>query len=467
MKRSLWELRIPTLLVLVFLVIGTFATSYLVQIGINLTGKASIPENPENVRLANIEDTSFTVSYTTQASVLSSVAYGEDASLGNTAVDERDGTKVSQRKTHSIIVKNLEPETTYFFSILSGGKTFLNGNKLFEVTTGKTLQSKPPKRVVKGKVLVQNGQSSEEVIVYLTADNTQMLSSVLNEENEYTFNISKLRTETLASLAGLSDNTPLNILAISESMQSTATILAKNAETIPPITLSQNYDFTASPLSIAPKASFSATPLAGNIGFPSLLASQSASIKPEILTPDEGEQFSDQRPIFRGKTAPGEKVEITIESEPITAEVTADKSGNWSYRPPSALAPGEHLITITTRDKFSIAQKITKSFTVFAAGTQVSQTATPSGELTITPSPTVPISATQAQLPITPTAVPSLSPSPTPTAQPTLIPTAVTTSLPTLPPAGDTSVNIVGLGALTIAGIGIILLLLSRIPSPL
>lgn len=450
MRRNLWEHRIPTLLVLALLAIGTIATSYLAQTGINITGKAAIPQTPENVRITNIKDTSFTVSYTTQAPVIGSITYGADATLGNTAVDTRNGDQVLPHMMHVVTVNNLEPETTYFFSIISGEKSFLNGNKLFEVTTGTTLQiNSREQRAAKGKVLLPNGDKPTDIIVYLTTDAAQMLSANVNEKNEYSFDLHTLRSASLQSFFDVSDNATINLLIVSPKEQSRATITAKNAATIPTITLSQNYDFTVGLLpltSLEPSGASSSA----NIGFPSLTASQSAA-DVDILTPKKDDSFSDTKPTFRGKAVPSEEVTITIESTPITTTVTADKNGNWSYRPSTPLEPGEHTITITTKNQFGILQKITKTFTVFASGTQVTQPATPSATIAVQPSPT------QTQ-PATP------SPSPSPIL-PTIAPTANPTPFPTLPATGNDVINQLSLGALTIAAVGIILFLLTRMPT--
>ncbi len=108
----------------------------------------------------------------------------------------------------------------------------------------------------------------------------------------------------------------------------------------------------------------------------SLTPSESEDGKPEILTPSLNETVSDKTPNFEGTAQPNETVKITINSSaPITAQVTADKDGNWSYTPTSALASGNHSITVTATDANGILQTITRNFVVLAAETSPTGTA--------------------------------------------------------------------------------------------
>ena len=143
----------------------------------------------------------------------------------------------------------------------------------------------------------------------------------------------------------------------------------------------------------------------------------------------------------------------------------ADNNGRWTYRPKTPLSPGLHTITITTKDRFGILRSITQSFTVFASGTQVVQSATPSATPTITSTPT----QTPTVVPTiisTPTPTPTILVTPTPiiTVIPTAIPTPIITRPPVSPPPapGSSTLMITGIiGTLTII-VGMLLFLASR-----
>ncbi len=90
MRRTIWSKRIPTLLGILLIAIGVGITSYLVNTGVIITSKAGPLETAQNIRISNITDSSFTVSFTTEALVIGSLNFGKDKNLGQTALDERD-----------------------------------------------------------------------------------------------------------------------------------------------------------------------------------------------------------------------------------------------------------------------------------------------------------------------------------------------------------------------------------------
>ena len=121
MKHNIWDKRIPTLFGILLIVLGIGATVFLAQKNVTFKGFAVPSELPKNIRISNVTDTSFTVSFTTDADVISSINFGKDKNLGQTALDERDRTgTINSHTLHSITVKNLASQTTYYFSIISG-----------------------------------------------------------------------------------------------------------------------------------------------------------------------------------------------------------------------------------------------------------------------------------------------------------------------------------------------------------
>ncbi len=53
-----------------------------------------------------------------------------------------------------------------------------------------------------------------------------------------------------------------------------------------------------------------------------------------------------KRPTFSGTATAGSLVEVTVNSDPVICNATADSSGNWSCTLPSDLVPGTHSVTI-------------------------------------------------------------------------------------------------------------------------
>lgn len=461
MNNSIWNKRIPTLLGLIILTIGIAATSVLVQTGVITIQQAAPGETPENVRITNVTATSFTVSYTTQAKVLGSLAYGTTSDFGSVGFDDRDqkNTTAGEYSLHYITVKNLKPETLYFFAITSGKDTYLHNDAPFQVTTAPQLTQEPPNQLpASGKVLLPDGTTPKEAIIYLSSDTSQTLSALVQDSGNYILPLNALRTLDLSQYHTLDPMQKLQELIVGPELKSNVVLLASQLNPVPVITLSQDYDFTAQ---TTPLASPSA-----QTKFPSFTTTLSTKSKPQILTPKNDQGFTDDQPLFKGTAQPGEDVQITVHSEQvIKTTVTTDRNGNWTFRPDENLEPGEHTITIVTRSASGILQTIQKSFTVYAAGSQVSQSATPSA--TVTPRPTTAI-PTPTRIPTQiPTATPTTLP-PTPTGIVMAVTTAPTpTSIPTtkggqkLEP-GSESTTILGTAAIITTSLGVILFLYTK-----
>ncbi len=439
----LWQKKIPTLLAVLLLLIGVVVTSILVQEKVIVFQNAAPPDNPQDVRITNMSDTAFTVTYTTTAHVVGTITLQSSNSSPQVILDERDQQSGIPKPytLHSISAKNLSPNTEYLFKITSNTTTYLDGDKLFSLTTPASITTNPTEQTpLAGKILLPDGTKPVEALVFVTTANGQMLSTLLNSAGLYILPLNTMRTKDFSAPVTFTSDSTLQILATNGSLTSQVITGINDINPIAQITLSQNYDFT---LQTTPLASNSAT-----VNFPVLSFTQgNLQASPEIITPKNNESFTDQKPQFQGTAAPNSTVTISIHStNAITTQVTSDANGNWSYRPNTPLSPGPHTITVTTPDKYGILHTLTQSFTVYAAGSQVNQSATPSATLApTTPTATPPIQITPTITPL----VGSISATPT---------TAVViTTRPTLPPTGSNSVAIAGVAGVATTAIGILL----------
>ena len=460
MRRPFWQVRIPTIFGLLILIGGVFATSFLVKSGVIVIGQASPSEIPQGVRITDVSDTSFAISYKTDAKVVGTISFGTDKNLGTVTIDDRDQTTgtVNLYNLHHTTIKKLTPQTTYFFQIQSGGKTYLHDNAPFEISTAPTISSQPLNQSpIAGKVIQTDGSIPPEAIVYLKTPTTEPLSVLVKNDGSYLLPMQAIRSENLASYAPVTDKTVVSLLVLSAKESSNVSLFASAANPAPLITLSQSYNFTSALPLESPPASESAL-----LHFPTVSTTEATAKQPAIQTPKNNQEVLDQQPQFRGNAAPGSNVQIIIHSDQaIKTQVKADANGNWSYRPTEQLSPGKHTISIIAPDPFGVLKTITQSFTVYAAGNQVSQSATPSATPTIalptqnpTPTPTL----------IPTTAIQQIStPTPYPTA-PLLIlsPTAPAKASAPLPNAGNETYLILTGGAIGLLLFGILLFITTR-----
>lgn len=461
MKKTVWDKRIPTLLGVLLIAIGIGFTSLLVKQGIVYIGKAGPTNTPQNVRITNITNDSFTVSFQTNDKVIGTVNYGEKETLGQIARDDRDqksGT-LSSYNLHNITLRRLKPTTKYFFSITSGKDTFFNNEKLFEVTTGQTIEVSPGQQEpISGKVVLSDGSQPSEAIVYATINGAQTISTLVDND-QYLLPLNSLRNQDLNSYFTFSENIVDLLIVSGDSTTSRAKLYLSQIAPVPIITLSKNYDFSES---YEPLASSSAD-LEEVPSFGAGPASSSESPEePKISSPSENQSLTDSQPLFRGTALPNETIKIIIRSDEIIDTVETDSYGNWSYRPETELATGEHTVTIEARNSSGILKVLTTTFTVYASGSQITESATPSATPTFTVTPTL----TPVVLSPTPTPsviiIPTQTPTPIATSSPTPTPLVFTTPTPTLAPSGNSTVEI-GIMGMAVAFIGAFLFFLTRV----
>lgn len=416
MQNTLLHKKIPTLLALIILIIGIGATTFFAQRGALFIGRATPSTQAENVTVTNITDRSFVVTFTTPDKTASVISYGPTQSLGETTLDDRDkknGT-ITPFTSHYITIPNLKPNTTYYFSITNGQDTYTHNGKPYQITTGPALASANPNSfAISGTILFPNTQEKTQGLVYISLKNSQLVSTITEADGTFKIPLSYIRTKDLTSYLQVEDNnlitTEINIPSFGSSK---ITSLLKESNPLPPITLSQNYDFANSliqPENTATESSQSNFPL-------STFELTNQTLK--IIIPENNAKFTDLRPTFKGTAPINTKVTIEIHSdENITQEVSANSKGEWSFRPFSNLSSGDHSIKVSGNDLSGSVRTITRNFTILAQGTQVEQSATPSATTQPTRTPT-----------------PAISQAITPTAQPTTILTPTVTIIPTSTP---------------------------------
>jgi len=404
---------IPTILGIFFLIVGIASGVLLVRQGQIFRLGAETDSLPKDIRISNIDSSTFTVSWFTEKDTIGFVVWGETPSLGQTAYPDDTKTK----NTHSVTIKNLKPATIYYFMINSAGTSVNNNGVPWTVSTAPLANPNTEIIMASGVILRQNGSPASGVLVYINGGPISQLSTVTSQNGTWTIPLSSARNKTLSNYAKFDQNTSLDIFVQSGKETAAAKIMALKANPVPNILLGQTYDFRSSEKQelALPKAEVT---LPQNTNQPQGSGGLDISGQPnpqdtqnivtlESITKD-GEVIFTSFPEFFGKGPVGTEINIKIESEPVTARVKVDSSGQWRFSPGN-LKDGEHTITITWRDAQGLLRSIAKKFVVQAADGEPGFESTPTGRV-FTPQPT-------------PTPVPSPKPTQTPTPSPTPIPT--------------------------------------------
>ncbi len=455
------EIRIPTLLGLFVAVVGLVSGLWLISGQLRQRILASAGDEPQNIKISNIFDTSFVVSWTTTNQVSGFIQYGEMTGEPDLVVsDERDQQKgaIGNYMTHYVVVRGLKPETKYHFRVGSGRNVYDKNGQLYEIATGPTLSPTPAADVAYGQIVTQAGEPADGALVYITIPGMSELVGMVKSSGSWVVPLSTGRSMDLGSFGSYNSTSGFMTMVIRPVGQDTMTLsLPLSAHSpVPQITLGQQISTSGE----------STTPSTASASGISKLSSSAQ--EPEVseagqlilLAPKFGENINSNRPQIIGNAPAGTEVKIEVHStELVSGTVVANSSGNFSFNVPQDLSPGEHTVTITALIDGAM-KTITRSFTVYAAGESnvPYYSATPSATLSpsptqmlVTPSPTPRVSTTP-RASITPQASPTAKVTPTvsTTPKPTTVPRTVPATDSALPRSGYDlpTFMLIGLGAI-------------------
>lgn len=473
------EKKLPTILALVILVFGTALGVILVQSNQIFKLGASPQLAPKDIRITNITDSIFTISWITEKETSAYINWGENQDLKNTSLDKIEDLSF----THTVSVQGLKPETEYYFEINSADKKFDNNGIPWQVKTGPEIAISEEVNLISGSVLTATQEPAVNVLVYVNLAGASPLSTSTSQGGNWIISLSAARSVDLSSLAPIDPQSTIAEISVQAGPDGVATakIYPAAANPAPPIILGQVHDFrniTRSDSSEIPESSIEVPKnLMPTSGFevPEETPASIGEIEVSLQSLDEGEIITSTNPEFFGEGPPGTTITITIESAPVTDEITIGSFSSWSWSPPNALSEGVHKITISWKDSSGILRTITRNFVVQAAegpafeSTPSGATSTPTATPTVTntPTPTNPPTGgptSSVTTSPTPTITTTTTPTPTPTATPTseLTPT----STPEIPESGSLTPtiagSIMGLGLIIFSGVSAGILLLKE-----
>ncbi len=366
------ELTIPTILGILATIGGLAAGVVLLNKPLrNLVG-ARVEETPKEVKITNISDASFVVSWVTDKSTSGYIQYNGELVVSDDRDQERG--EIGNYFTHLVTVRGLKPATKYSFKI--GSK-----ENLYEVTTAVTAGRPPAADVAYGQVVTASGDPVEGAIVYLSLPGAVPQAVLTKPSGSWVIPVSIARSADLTGYAAYDREKEKIEITVQAGALGTSIVNTTTGTTKPVanITLGENI---SGEMPVP-------TPIAGSKFSQETLATDTGETL-VILTPKSGEKVNSQKPEIMGKAPAGSKVTIKVESSQLFTEtLTANENGDWTYGVPENLDPGVHTITVTSIID-GVTKTIKKSFTVEAAGVSnaPARVATPSATLKPTPKPT-------------------------------------------------------------------------------
>lgn len=215
-KSLIGKKQIPTFLGLLILFVALIAGVLLFGQGTGVFAPRATPQTtPKNIRISNVTDKTFTISFYTDESTVAFVKYGADEKkLDKQASDDRDQLSgvVKDYRLHHITVRSLEPGKNYFYVLGTGSSTFDNEGLPYNVATAaKQNQSPPNNQTVYGNVIEADGSPVEGAIVYVYSDSMGTLSNLVKSSGSWGIALANAFSLDKSTYATLSDESPIEI----------------------------------------------------------------------------------------------------------------------------------------------------------------------------------------------------------------------------------------------------------------
>lgn len=458
------KFKIPTIIGVFLLIMGVATGVFLISQNQFFKLGAAPDVTPKDVRITNISDTSFTISWITDKSVVGFVEWGPTPNLGTTAQEASSLAK----NVHMVTIRNLSASKDYFFKINSGGKLFDNNSIAWKAQTGPSLAPASNSTFISGTVLNEAGQPVGNVLVYTLIEGVSPLSTLTSPQGDWIIPLGNARANNLKTYSEFADSTKIELFVQAGPLGiASAQSVLSSANPLAPITLGKTHDLTqqSTPPQTNSQTNASVTlpeeESTKQSGFQSNAVptgSPSTANTVTLESIDPGETIFTTKPEFFGDAPSGSTLTITVESDPITQDLKVPSTGAWKWTPPTNLEPGEHTVTLSWRDGLGILRTLKRSFIVEAASPgDPAFESTPSATPTTTPKASaVPTASASA----TPTASASATPKATAKASATPVASATpsATVAPDLPVSGDMSYTLlIAMMGFVLLGIGFIL----------
>lgn len=384
------ELRFPTILGLVLLIVSIAAGVYLSGSKVTLGSKASGACNPQNVQITNLTHISANISFVTTATCRATIDINNQT-ITDLKLETLNNPDLATH-VHYFEIKRLKEKTTYDFSAISGGNTF--NDSTYKFTTGSSPSSTTPtSNLAWGKVFAPDGKTPGNAIVYLNIPGAYPLSSIVTTNGNWSISLANTFNEAKNNwFTQPIDPTNEDIIVIAEDGVTTQVVNSTSRNNpVPNIIIGTNSLEVSSSLPTE-------APQTGQLQSVTPVISQKNI---DITNPKEGDMISISRPDFFGSAAVKARVIIEVHStQAISGDVVADSTGTWHWSPPSNLEPGEHTITAKSQNGATgLWETVTRKFTVLAADN--SSPAFEASGSAITPT-------------LAPTTIPTIAPTQTP-----------------------------------------------------
>jgi len=200
------------------------------------------PPEVSDIRVTNVGNLSFTVSWITNVDTTGQINYGTSPdTLSSTAYDDRG--QATEDDTHYVTISGLNASTPYYFDVISAETTDDNSGTHYEITTGPGLDFKMPDPITGTVYKIGGVTAAEGTIVYVSIGTSQVLSTLADNSGAWGLDIAAIRTADYQSYYTYSDSDDISVDAQGSADGTTSQIatVATARAGAPAMTLVPNY----------------------------------------------------------------------------------------------------------------------------------------------------------------------------------------------------------------------------------
>ncbi|MEX0895892.1 MAG: fibronectin type III domain-containing protein [Patescibacteria group bacterium] len=412
-SNSILNKRIPTIIGLILLVVALVLGVFFISDGLGVFAPRATPETtPKKIKVTNVTDRSFTVSFMTDEATTGFVRYGTDQSnLDSQQTDDRNSlsSSVDEYALHHITVRSLQPNTVYFYILGTGaGARFDNQGEPFRIITARRGVPTANVRSVHGSVRSDSGAPAQGAVIYLSSEGVGEMSTVVPQSGAWSIPISQARTPDGSEYAKFEDETSIQLFVQGPSPQQTAqvTTTVAQAQPLPTLTYGQSgavqqasqgrqadaasdketsaqstqsngrttsdddsaEESATASSSVTSESSDTASPASGSARLPLDEYQEKTVFDLDVDSNEEDPPtLTTATPIIKGTIDSEVEVKITINSETAIEEIlTTNPDGTFEIdtsKYEQILEPGEHTITLEfTNPQTGLEEVVTRTF---------------------------------------------------------------------------------------------------------
>jgi hypothetical protein len=364
---------IPTLLGLLILGAGLIGGIFLVNTkNLGFLPRASPETTPKSLKITNVTDTSFTVSWVTDSKTPGYLKYGTSPSnLSTTVTDDRDqiSGSVGLFMTHHVTIRSLTAQTTYYFKVGTGTSELYDDNgSPYQTKTGSAITASA--KTIYGNILSSDSTSTGGSLIYITGDTISPLSTIAQSSGSFVLSLAIARSKDGQSSANITDDTKISILVVSPFDNKTSIVdtIVSQAQPIPDITLGTNQDATvpfSSPVPETPGQGTStevASKFTSQLLSPPTEATGSATL--QIGVPTTSQVFDVLRPVVSGSGPKNATISLAFTgTSTLSSSTKSSATGAWTFTPKSNLKNGSYTLTASTTVS-GVKQTATANFSI-------------------------------------------------------------------------------------------------------